>query len=162
MILDQINYEGLLVPLNKFYDLHIGGPRRPVFFDIAATRPELLELDRSYPVIREELLGILPDKRSIPRYHELDEMQYNISAQVAPEKDWKVYPLDIMGVRPPAFCRGARGPRRCSTASRGCSRRFSPSWRGASRSRRTRGRTGAICAIISEWWCPRRTRHRSG
>ena len=109
MILDQINYESLLIPLNKFYDLHVGGPRRPVFFDIAATRPELLELDRNYPVIREELLGILPDKRAIPRYHELDEMQYNISARVAPEKDWKVYPLDIMGVRPPAFC--ARCPR---------------------------------------------------
>jgi aspartyl/asparaginyl beta-hydroxylase (cupin superfamily) len=104
MILDQINYESLLIPLNRFYDLHIGGLRRPVFFDIGATRPELLELDRNYPVIREELLGILPDKGSIPRYHELDEMQYNISARVAPEKDWKVYPLDIMGVRPPAFC----------------------------------------------------------
>jgi aspartyl/asparaginyl beta-hydroxylase (cupin superfamily) len=109
MILDQIDYEKLLIPINKFYDLHVGGPRRPVFYDIAATRPELLELDRNYPVIREELLGILPDKRAIPRYHELDEMQYNISARVDPEKDWKVYPLDIMGVRPQAFC--ARCPR---------------------------------------------------
>ncbi len=109
MILDQIDYEKLLIPLNKFYDLHVGGPHRPVFYDIAATRPELLELDRNYPVIREELLGVLPDKRAIPRYHELDEMQYNISARVAPEKDWKIYPLDIMGVRPPAFC--ARCPR---------------------------------------------------
>jgi aspartyl/asparaginyl beta-hydroxylase (cupin superfamily) len=109
MILDQINYESLLIPLNKFYDLHVGGPRRPVFFDIAATRPELLELDRNFPVIREELLGILPDRRAIPRYHELDEMQYNISARVDPEKDWKVYPLDVMGVRPSAFC--ARCPR---------------------------------------------------
>jgi aspartyl/asparaginyl beta-hydroxylase (cupin superfamily) len=109
MILDQINYESLLIPLNKFYDLHVGGARRPIFHDIAATRPELLELDRNYPVIREELLGILPDKQSIPRYHELDEMQYNISARVAPEKDWKVFPLDIMGVRPPAFC--SRCPR---------------------------------------------------
>lgn len=109
MILDQINYESLLIPLNKFYDLHTGGRRRAVFHDIAKTRPELLELDRNYPVIREELLGILPDKRAIPRYHELDAMQYNISARVDPEKDWKVFPLDMMGVRPPAFC--ARCPR---------------------------------------------------
>jgi aspartyl/asparaginyl beta-hydroxylase (cupin superfamily) len=109
MILDQINYESLLIPLNKFYDLYTGGSHRPVFFDVAKTRPELLEFDRNYSVIREELLGILPDKGTIPRYHELDAMQYNISARVAPEKDWKVYPLDIMGVRPPAFC--ARCPR---------------------------------------------------
>jgi aspartyl/asparaginyl beta-hydroxylase (cupin superfamily) len=104
MILDQMNYEALLVPLNKFYDLHIGGPRRPVFFDIAQTRPELLELDRNFQVIREELMAILPEKRAIPRYHELDQMQYNISARVDPDKDWKIYPLNIMGVQPEAFC----------------------------------------------------------
>ena len=86
MVLDQIDYEKLLVPLNKLFDLHIGGSRRPVFYDIAATRPELLELDRNFPVIREELLGVLAEKRSIPRYHELDQMQYNISARVTPRK----------------------------------------------------------------------------
>jgi aspartyl/asparaginyl beta-hydroxylase (cupin superfamily) len=109
MILDQINYESLLIPLNRYYDLHTGGPRRPVFFDIATTRPELLELDRNFPVIREEVMGILPEKRAIPRYHELDQMQYNISARVDPDRDWKVYPLNIMGVKPEAFC--ARCPR---------------------------------------------------
>jgi len=109
MILDQMNYEALLVPLNKFYDLHIGGTRRPVFFDIDAMRPELRELDRNFADIREELLGILPEKRSIPRYHELDQMQYNISARVDPDRDWKIYPLNIMGVKPEAFC--ARCPK---------------------------------------------------
>jgi hypothetical protein len=92
MILDQINYEQLLVPLNKFYDLNTGGPRRPVFLDISATSPELLELERDYHDVREEVLRILPDKRAIPRYHELDQMQYNISARIDPEKDWKIYP----------------------------------------------------------------------
>jgi aspartyl/asparaginyl beta-hydroxylase (cupin superfamily) len=105
MILDQINYEQLLIPLNKFYDIHIGGSRRPIFFDIATTRPELLELDRNYAVIREELLSVLPEQRMLPRYHELDEMQYNISARVDPDKDWKIYPLNIMGVKPDAFCK---------------------------------------------------------
>jgi aspartyl/asparaginyl beta-hydroxylase (cupin superfamily) len=109
MILDQMNYETLLVPLNKFYDLHIGGSRRPVFFDIGTTRPELLELDRNFPVIRQELVGILPEKQVIPRYHELDQMQYNISARVDSDRDWKIYPLNIMGVKPEAFC--ARCPR---------------------------------------------------
>jgi aspartyl/asparaginyl beta-hydroxylase (cupin superfamily) len=109
MILDQMNYEALLVPLNKFYDLHIGGPRRPVFLNIDSTRPELRELDRNFAVIREELMGILPEKQAIPRYHELDQMQYNISARVDPDRDWKIYPLNIMGVKPEAFC--ARCPR---------------------------------------------------
>ncbi len=104
MILDLITHEHFLILLNKFYDLHIGGSRRPVFFDISATRPELLELDRNYQVIREELLRILPEKRSLPRYHELDEMQYNISARVDADKDWKIYPLNIMGVKPEAYC----------------------------------------------------------
>jgi aspartyl/asparaginyl beta-hydroxylase (cupin superfamily) len=109
MILDHLNYEALLVPLNAFYDLHTGGRRRPVFFDVAATRPELLELDRNFTVIREELMGILPEKTAIPRYHELDQMQYNISARVDPDKAWKVYPLNIMDVKPKAFC--ARCPK---------------------------------------------------
>jgi aspartyl/asparaginyl beta-hydroxylase (cupin superfamily) len=109
MILDQMNYETLLIPLNRFYDWHIGGARRPIFFDIAQTRPELLELDRNFQVIRAELMEILPEKRAIPRYHELDQMQYNISARVDPDKDWKIYPLNIMGVKPAAFC--ARCPK---------------------------------------------------
>ena len=109
MILDQINYEQLLVPLNKFYDLHTGGSRRPVFLDISATRPELLELERNYHDIREEVLRILPDKRAIPRYHELDQMQYNISARVDPDKDWKIFPLNVMGVKPEAY--SARCPK---------------------------------------------------
>jgi aspartyl/asparaginyl beta-hydroxylase (cupin superfamily) len=109
MILDQINYEQLLVPINKFYDLYTGGRRRPVFLDIRTTRPELLDLDRNFHDIREEVLRILPDKRAIPRYHELDQMQYNISARVDPEKDWKIFPLNIMGVKPEAYC--ARCPK---------------------------------------------------
>jgi aspartyl/asparaginyl beta-hydroxylase (cupin superfamily) len=104
MLLDHINYEKLLVPLNRLYDLHTGGPRRPVFHDIAATRPELLELDRNFRVIREELLGILPSKTSIPRYHELDQMQTYISTTVDKDKDWKIYPLNIVGMKPRSFC----------------------------------------------------------
>ena len=90
MVLDQIDYEKLPVPLNKFFDVHIGGPRRPVF-EIAAMRPELLELDRNFGVIRGELPGILTERRSIARYHELDHLQYNISARFNPEKYWKVF-----------------------------------------------------------------------
>ncbi len=162
MILDQMNYEALLIPLNKFYDLHIGGLRRPVFFDIAATRPELLELDRNFAVIREELLGILPEKRSIPRYHELDLMQYNISARVDPDRDWKVYPLNIMGVKPEAFCR--RCPRTTALLDGipGLFEAFFSILEGGKSIPATRARTGAICDITSACWCRTRIRRRSG
>jgi aspartyl/asparaginyl beta-hydroxylase (cupin superfamily) len=103
VLLDVINYESFLIPLNKFYDLSTGGPRRPVFFDAAKTRPELLELDRNFPVIREELLAVLPGKRAIPRYHDLDRMQYPISAVVNPDKEWKIFPLNIMGKKPAGY-----------------------------------------------------------
>ena len=85
MTLHQMNYENMIIYLNKFYDLNISAPRRPVFFDISTTRPELVDLDRNYDVIREELLGIVQEKRAIPRYHKLDQMQFNISARVDPE-----------------------------------------------------------------------------
>lgn len=87
MILDKMKYENQLIASYKFSNLHIGGSRRPVFFDISTTRPELLDHDRNYDVVREELLGILPEKRAIPRYHKLDQMQFNISARVDPKPD---------------------------------------------------------------------------
>lgn len=103
------SYDDLLGGVNRVFDLWTGGPRRPVFFDIDATRPELRTLDRAFPVIREELLALLPDKAKLPRYHELDAMQRNISAWVDPEKDWKIFYLDAMGEKPAA--NRARCPR---------------------------------------------------
>jgi aspartyl/asparaginyl beta-hydroxylase (cupin superfamily) len=102
MIGDNFNYELLLVPVNGVFDLYTGGSRRPVFFDVDATRPELRELDRNFPAIREELVALLPQKQAIPRYHELDAVQYNISAEVDPDKDWKVFYLYAMGEWPEA------------------------------------------------------------
>jgi aspartyl/asparaginyl beta-hydroxylase (cupin superfamily) len=106
------DYEVLLVPLNRFFDLYTGGNRRPVFFDIDQTRPELRDLDLNFPVIRDELLALLPQKQAIPRYHELDQVQYNISAQVDSDKDWKVFYLHAMGEWPEG--NRERCPRTCA------------------------------------------------
>jgi aspartate beta-hydroxylase/beta-hydroxylase len=100
---------GLLGGVNWVFDFYTGGPRRPVFFDAAATCPALLELDRNFPAIRAELEALLAEKAAIPRYHEVDRMQYGISARVDPEKDWKVYYLYAMGEKPAA--NRARCPR---------------------------------------------------
>ena len=84
--------------VNAFLDLHVGGRGRPVFFDIDHTFPQLRKLDQQYEAIREEMLCLLPDKESIPKYHELDEGQTNISAETA--HDWKVFMLYAMGEKP--------------------------------------------------------------
>jgi aspartyl/asparaginyl beta-hydroxylase (cupin superfamily) len=101
-LIDLFDYELALVPLNKFYDLHTGGSRRPVFFDVDRTRPELRALDRGFPEIRDEVMAVLPRKDGLPSYHELDTTQTYISATVNPEKAWKVFYLHAMGETPEA------------------------------------------------------------
>src|SRR3954447_23741299 len=88
--------------LNAVYDTYTGGKRRPVFFDPAAVCPPLLELDRNFAVIRQELQSVLPGKERIPRYHELDAEQYPISGEVDRDRDWKVFLLYAMGEKPRA------------------------------------------------------------
>ena len=92
-----------LLPLkgvNAFFDLNTGGKRRNVFFDIDETYPELRRIDNKYEDIRREIVQILPDKDNIPKYHELDEGQTEISAKT--EHDWKIFMLYAMGAKPEA------------------------------------------------------------
>lgn len=84
--------------VNTFFDLSTGGRRREVFFDIDTTYPELRRIDEKYDDIRREAMRILPDKAAIPKYHELDAGQTNISADTA--HDWKVFMLYAMGEKP--------------------------------------------------------------
>lgn len=99
-LLDHVNYESLLVPLNTFFDLYTGGKKRPVFFDVDQTCAPLRTFDRNFAEIRDEVMKILPNKATLPRYHDLDAMQYNISAKGDPEKAWKVFYLYAMGEKP--------------------------------------------------------------
>ncbi len=98
----HLSLVGLLDGVNRFFDLYTGGRRRPVFFDVAATCPRLLEFDRNQEAIRAELLALMAEKGSIPRYHDLDQMQYSISGRFDADKDWKVFYLDAMGEKPAA------------------------------------------------------------
>lgn len=102
MILNYMSLVRLLDGVNGIFDLYTGGRRRPVFFDIEKTYPSLLELDRNYPAIRDELLGLLAEKATIPRYHDVDKMQQYISGKIDPEKNWKVFYLYAMGEKPKA------------------------------------------------------------
>ena len=59
-----------------------------------------------FPTIREELMTVLPNKATIPRYHDIDPMQAYISAPGDPDKAWKIFYLYAMGDWPGQGRRG--------------------------------------------------------
>lgn len=87
---------------NPVFDLWTGGPKRPVFFDVDHTCPALRELDRAYPTIREELMALLPERASMPRYHEIDTDLILASGRYQRDKSWNVFMLYSYGHRPEA------------------------------------------------------------
>jgi aspartyl/asparaginyl beta-hydroxylase (cupin superfamily) len=78
---------------NPVYDLFTGGSRRPVFFDIDETMPELRAVDAAYEDIREELERLLPQQDRMPRYHELDTDLIYSSGRYHRDKRWNVFML---------------------------------------------------------------------
>lgn len=74
-----------------------GAENRPPTFDVATTAPALLEVQKNYPVIRAEVEALLGSGVTIPRYHEVDPGQVQISAG---DKKWKVFVLDLVGAKP--------------------------------------------------------------
>lgn len=85
---------------SRFFFHLSGGKNRPVFFDTNETSPGLRKLDDHWKVIRDEVLGILPEKHRIPSYHEIDREQSYISAASESGADWKVFMLEAMGAKP--------------------------------------------------------------
>jgi aspartyl/asparaginyl beta-hydroxylase (cupin superfamily) len=102
MAMNYLNLVSLLDGFNWLFDFHTGGGKRPVFFDVDQVYPSLRALDRNFPSVREELLGLLAEKATIPRYHDLDRMQTYISNTVDTDKDWKIFYLYAMGEKPAA------------------------------------------------------------
>ena len=81
--------------LNSLFYRYAGRDRRPVFFDIDETKPELRRLEEQFEVIEEELGRVLPNLDGIPRYHEIDPGQNYISG--GDELAWKVLVLYVWG-----------------------------------------------------------------
>jgi aspartyl/asparaginyl beta-hydroxylase (cupin superfamily) len=79
--------------VNQRFKRAAGGDARPAFYDIDTTCPAFRLLDRSYPVIRDELESILSYKDRIPRYHDLDKNETYISGTQDPDKNWRVFML---------------------------------------------------------------------
>lgn len=80
---------------NKYVYRSAGGENRPVFYEVDDVEPSLDVIAENYDVIREELLAILPKTAGIPRYHEIDGDQQEISGETA--GDWRVFMLDLKG-----------------------------------------------------------------
>lgn len=66
-----------------------GGESRPVFFDVERTLPELRRVDEAFDTIRAELEAVLAGRDRIPRYHEVDGGQKNISPRDG--QAWRTY-----------------------------------------------------------------------
>ncbi|WP_242134774.1 aspartyl/asparaginyl beta-hydroxylase domain-containing protein [Aestuariivivens marinum] len=79
-------------PFNAFFDLFIGGKKRPIFFNIERTNPKLIILDDSFNIIKGEFDNLC-NNISLNEYHKLDKYQHKISASVNPKKKWKIFLL---------------------------------------------------------------------
>ena len=88
--------------LNAYFIRYAGGSSRPAFFDVDKTFPALNLITEHFAVIREELDAVLAEKSTIPNYHEMDFIQYSISAKIDKHRNWKIFMLDAMGERPAA------------------------------------------------------------
>ena len=100
--------------LNGYFSRHIGGDRRPVFFDIESTVPELADVTRAFPQIRAEFDRLLDGQLRLPCYHEVDQGEAAISDSTA--HNWGVFMLEILGHRPEE--NRARCPETCRVLDR--------------------------------------------
>jgi aspartyl/asparaginyl beta-hydroxylase (cupin superfamily) len=71
---------------------------RPVVYpSVDAICPELRHLEAAYPAIKEEYLAVREGLDRVPRYHEVDRLQYELSGSPSASKNWRVFFLEAMG-----------------------------------------------------------------
>jgi aspartate beta-hydroxylase/beta-hydroxylase len=95
----KLDYHIFKSMVNCYLSRHVGGRKRPTFFDIAATCPKLDDITRNYPIIRAELEQMLRKQPRLQRYQDVDPGEAKIT-YLNPEKNWNVLMLDILGYKP--------------------------------------------------------------
>jgi aspartyl/asparaginyl beta-hydroxylase (cupin superfamily) len=73
---------------------------RPVVYDDNERDricPALRRLERAVPTIRDEYLAVRARLEQVPRYHEVDALQYDLSGSASATKNWRVFFLEAMG-----------------------------------------------------------------
>jgi aspartyl/asparaginyl beta-hydroxylase (cupin superfamily) len=81
---------------NTLYDIELGR-NRPVFYDIATTRPELLALDAVHTTIRAEYQALQAACGVLPPYHTIDTDVMSSSGRRDRDRFWRVFMLHCFG-----------------------------------------------------------------
>ena len=85
---------------NQWYWRGVGGDDRPIIYDIDEVCPELRRFEQSTDAIRDEVLALMPDRKDIPKYHEIDPGRSHISSENDGDSSWRVFMLYAMGAKP--------------------------------------------------------------
>ncbi|QDP71631.1 aspartyl/asparaginyl beta-hydroxylase domain-containing protein [Legionella israelensis] len=80
--------------LNRFYYRYVG-QQRPTFFSIDETFPSLNLITEQFPVIKKEFEQVLANTQQLPRYHDIDPGEVDISNTTP--KNWNVFMLYLLG-----------------------------------------------------------------
>jgi aspartate beta-hydroxylase/beta-hydroxylase len=97
MAMENVAYLLLRLP-NALFRASTPWQSRPVVYPhIENICPELRQLEAAYPAIKQEYLAIRDNLDRIPRYHDVDRLQYDISSSASAQKQWKVFFLEAMG-----------------------------------------------------------------
>ncbi len=99
----KLDYHIFKSILNGFLALHFDRKRRPTFFNIAETAPQLKIVTKAYPAIRKEFEQLVAEGVSLPQYHDVDSGERNISDTTP--KRWNVFMLECLGEAAKVNCR---------------------------------------------------------
>jgi aspartate beta-hydroxylase/beta-hydroxylase len=111
----KIDYHIFKSMVNSYLARHVGGKKRPTFFDVKSLCPELDEITQNYTTIRDEFVQVMHKQPRFQRYQDVDPGEAKIT-YLNPEKNWNVLMLYILGFKPEgnrALC-----PRTCALIDR--------------------------------------------
>ncbi|STX51308.1 peptide aspartate b-dioxygenase [Legionella busanensis] len=81
--------------INNIYSRYIGYEKRPTFFDIEQTFPSLNEITSHFNEIKQEFNQVLTSSSQLPRYHDIDPGEAEISDTT--QKNWNVFMVYLLG-----------------------------------------------------------------
>ena len=81
--------------INRLYARYVGYDERPTFFDIEQTFPSLNKITQHFATIKQEFAQVLANTEKLPRYHDIDPGEVDISN--ATKQNWNVFMLYLLG-----------------------------------------------------------------